>query len=246
MEYITIDIFKGHTLYKSLQQYNKSIERVSLSSNYEKGGFYNTKENEASLWFDYRRVRETLLNACYPNIHPVQKDARLCLHTHAPNHIALLLINLLYEDKEILIEDICCGMGNLIFFLSKLGYKNFNAIDNFSQLPQELFERLMKKGNIKYFLNHMKYEAVVSNLIGYPHYIKIDENNNPFVSSFLELFLCSFDLENKELSLINNEYCKRLDFVPLCKDKYSMLYAYCRKNKYEEFSEKLQTIKLGE
>lgn len=249
MKYIIIDIFKDNGLYKSLKPYNNIIKQVSHTSKYDKGGFYNTKENEASLWFDYTRVRETLLNAHYPEIHPIQLDDRFCLYTHAPNHIALLLIELLYkENRDILIEDICCGMGNLVFFLSKLGYKNFNVIDNFSQLPQELFERLMISGSINYSLNDMSANAVISSLIAYPHYVKYKKEEEIYIPESLELFLSYVPLFPNEKHLdINGEYFfNELDFVPLCTDEYQMLYAYCKKKKYDEFSKKLENIKIGE
>jgi len=244
-KYINIDIFKGCDTYNYLEQFNHVVDKVGNGANYKKDCNYNTNKNEASFWFNPEKARYTPLPANYPDLANVQFDKRLNLTLHCANYSALLLIDTLYNDnKNILIEDICCGMGNLIFYLSKLGFKNFNAIDNFSQLPQQLFESLMQEGNIKYSLNNMTAQPIVSNLIAYIKYVKMI-NEIPYIPNSLELFLSYVPLmpNNNNLHLDPDEFFNKHNFTCFTKDEDRLLWGYCKEHKYDEFKEKIQRIK---
>ncbi len=261
-KYINIDVFKDNGLYRYLEQYNPIVEQIARSANYQKEGDYNVEQNEASFWFNPDKQRKTWFPQTYPKPHPIQEDIRLNLCMHCANCASILLINTLFQNRKyILIEDICCGMGNFIFYLSKLGFNNFAAIDNFSQLPKSMFTNLMKEGNIKYTLNDFENNPIVTNIIAFTKYVKrnviskermivdgqdhIHEVYGPeIIPDSIELFLTYYPINpgNNNLHIDNDKFFER--FTPLSKDSYGMIYGYCRNDKYNEFQEKLQAIKL--
>lgn len=261
-KYILIDPFKDNGIYKFLEQFNEPVERISRSANYQKEGNYNVNQNEASFWFNPAKIRETWFPETYPHAHPIQADIRFNLCMHCVNNESLLIINTLFSDrKDILVEDVCCGIGALFFYLSKLGFNNFAGIDNFSQLPKSMFEDLMKEGNLKYTLNELYNSPIVTNIIAYTKYvkrkiletkkIKTDDGteinheiyDTEIIPDSLELFLTYYPLRpgNNNLHIDNSKFFER--FVPLTRDQYNMLYGYCRVDKYEEFVKKLEPIK---
>lgn len=245
--YISIDVFKGCHIYNYLEQFNDIVNKVGNSTRYKKDGNYNTKNNEASFWFDPEKARYTPLPANYPDLQVVQFDPRLNLTLHCANYMVLLILETLYNDKrDILIEDICCGMGNLIFYLSKLGFKHFNAIDNFSQLPQSAFENLMKEGYINYTLNDMNAPAIVSSLIAYIRYVKINKEGQQVIPDSLELFSSYVPLSpgNNNLHLDADKFFNEDNFTCLANDPDRLLWVYCKEHKYDEFRQKLEKIKL--
>lgn len=241
--YIDIDIFKDVATWNSISKWNSIVESVARQAVYPKSGEFDTTQGEASFWFSPDKVRHTPLPAFYPEIHPVQLDPRFNLVMHCANHVALSLINILYRDrKDILIEDICCGMGNLLFYLSRLGFTNFNAIDNWSQVPESLFRDLMSRGTINYTLNDTHSKAVVSSLIAYTVYPKVDSSKKEIIPDSLELFLPYVPLipGSSHLSINNTAFFREKKFVCLARDPFfRMVWAYCREDKYEEFSTKL-------
>ena len=247
-KYINIDIFKDAATWKSIEQWNSIIESAAKTATFSKTWEYDTNEGGASFWFDPGQVRYTPLPAFYPIVHAVQLDSRFCLITHCANHVALSLINILYRDrKDILIEDICCGMGNLIFYLSRLGFRNFSAIDNWTQAPESLFRGLMERGQIDCTVNDYQAKAVVSTLIAYPHYVKCGEDKKEIIPDSLELFLPYVPLVpgSSHLSMNNTTFFKDRGFTPLCMDPlYRMVWGYCREEKYDEFRNKLEPYRL--
>lgn len=244
-DYIEIDVFKGLSIYNRISQFNEIVDTVARSVEYPPHNAYDVKKNQASFWFNPDKIRYTPLPSMYPEIHPIQHDNRLSLITHCVNHEIILIIETLFNHRrDILIEDICCGMGNQIFYLSKLGFKSFSAIDNFSQLPRSLFVKLMQQGPVDYILNDHYLDPIVSSLVAYTKYIKRDSEDVEIFSESLELFLSYVPLipESKHLSIDNTKFFKT--FRCLGKDPYRFLWSYCREDMYKEFSQKLQDIKL--
>lgn len=236
-----IDIFKGEQLYQNLKHLNPLIASACQGFHFIDGRPYDTTQNEASWWFDPMKVRNLAISHVYPECLEVQKDPRLCLNLYAPNYLSLLLINTLYPDKDTVIEDQAAGMGRLIFYLHKLGYKQFNAIEDFTQLPRALFQSNMDKNNIYCHLNVMGLVPKIVNLVGYtvfPKKIFLDtelvivyNNEDIIIKGESTDLMYRTTLEN--FQLLENK-------VFLCKDNYDLAKAYCNKEKYDEFKNKLR------
>ena len=245
-KFLNIDVFKFYDSWKQLQWYNPVVERIWEIGMAGKPVVYDIPNGGASPWFDPKNARKTPYPATYwsyPNTHPVQEDSRFNLIMNCADHLSLGMISVLYgNSKDVLIEDMGCGMGNLIFYLSKLGFTNFNLIDNFTQISQSLLEKFMMSGGIKYSLNKNGVSPVISNVIQCTEYPSFNKNNS------VELF-CSYKLMEKDKGVFNvdlNDFYNNWQFTCLAKDKYEMMYFYCRENKYEEFREKLKNYVLTE
>lgn len=247
-DYLTLDIFKGISFFKNLEIFNSSIYDITKKVTYRKDWNYDVNLNEAAFWFDADQVRNTPLPKDYPKIDPIQLDSRFNLILHIANYMSLLIIYYTHKDnREILIEDMCCGMGNLMYYLTKLGYTNFSLLDNFSQLPKFLFDEtisLIKKEtkNFKFSLNNFDAKPKIFNLVAYPHYIKRDSLDQEIIPDSIDLFLSYLPLEpnTRHLSINNNKFFKT--YRCLAKDDFRMIWAYCKADKYDLYTEKLQEI----
>lgn len=238
-----LDLFKGVELYQSLKPYTPSLNSVCKEFSFISHREYDVTKKEASWWFNPKEVNKLPISHVYPQCLEVQKDPRLCLNLYIPNYVSLLVINELYEDKNILIEDQAAGMGRLLFYLNKLGYNNFNAIESFDQLPEKLFMANILNNNIPCVLNDYSVVPEVVNLVGYtefPKKIKLDTN--------LVITYNNVNLITKQ----NGDFVYNVDHstailknkVFLCKDNYDLTKIYCNKEKYEEFKSKLEKFEI--
>ena len=226
-----IDIFQNREIWTELAKYNQDI----IDAWDETEGSYSGKGGE--WWFDPARIKDL-----YLRIRDNSGLWRVCdgdtIHSlilYPSYYLTILLINILYKDKkDILIEDVACGSGGFVFYLSKLGFNNFALIDNFSQLDKLLLETLMKKGNIKYILNQKDAKPIVSNGVAIPSYNEIVPNHR--IDS-CELF-CFYPSRTIFNSII--PYILSHGYVELCEDAEKTLVAFCKKEKYEEFYNKIK------
>lgn len=247
---MNINIFKSKALWGNLAKHNKDI--LDVWSKFEDKRPIATwfKPN---VWRHRAWMRKSDRNYKKVLIKDLRNPSDWKLELHPTNYLAIFLINLLYHDrKNILIEDVCSGMGRLFYYLSKLGFNNFSAIDDFSGIRKELFENLMKEGNINYVLNQKDTKPITSNLANYPWYTSpyvlkqpktcwIDEedtppkNNVPIFSCELFCFYCANNIfETIGKYLLENGY------VELCQDEDCIQVAFCKKEKYEKFKKRIK------
>lgn len=233
-----INIIKNHQWIDELELFNKVIKEVSSKYHFPTS-WKTLKQNEASRWFNPDRYNWAPLSRTYPFVAKEQMRPEYKLIENLPNYVTMFLIKELYADrKNILIEDFGCGMGRLLFFLSKLGFTNFHAIEIFKQLPQQLFIDLMEAGNITYALNDLSLNPVI-----------VNNCNAPFTFITHGLKDATRNLSNVELICF---YAKKtwetqapkrlgpLGYKFLCKDSDAMTVAWCRNDKLKEFTEKLK------
>ena len=254
-----INILKDLSLYKNLEKYNSVIREVSKKYVFKHGP--DPSKGEATEWFDPNIYREAPLSRTYPKIAPEQYKKEYCLIFYLPNYVPLFLMNALYNDrKDVLFEDFGAGMGRLIFFLSKLGFTNFHNIDNFAFLPKSLFEEMMTAGNIKYHLNDVSLQpTVVHNASSPTYYITHGLNkknifssnaaykSNPYIDTewaeknreLTKLELICF-YTNREWEELAYKILQPQGYRFLCRDLDDMGVAWCREDKYEEFTERLK------
>ena len=265
----TINIFKDKEPWESLSKYNDEVISACNKAKYSSDNSFDTSKGGASNWFNAEELKRSPIypeNPYYPSPHPVQLEPKFNLVMHSANYVTLFLVNALYGDTGnpfVTIEDICCGMSQLTFYLSKLKdeagerkFECFSLIDNFSHMPQHLLENFMKSGDIGYTLNRLDAPAVVSNIVAYPVYVKritkegriysFDKLEPPpddmYISPTVELFCSYYPItEVRGLSgLDNKKFFHEERFVPLCEDSDHMLFAYVRSENYDYFREKLK------
>lgn len=237
---LMIDICKGWELFQNLEQYNYGIWKACEGYTFTSEE-YDLPNKKLSWWFDPRCVRDLAISHVYPKCLPIQHDSRLCLTLYAPNYFSLLLINTLFQEKGIIIEDQAGGMGRLLYYLRKLEFNSFNNIDNFTQLPQDLFEKLMQIGEVPYKLNNFECVPKILNLIGYTYFIKPIHPNTELVIVYNRPGLIKG--ENEQYQYANQSlenYTPMENKVHLAECKYGLAHAYCNKDKFEEFKRKLE------
>lgn len=236
-----INIIKNSQWIDELEQYNKTIKEVS--SKYQFRTSWKTlKENEASRWFNPDRYRWAPLSRTYPIRAIEQNRPEYKLIENLPNYVTMFLIKELYKDKkDVLIEDFGCGMGRLIFFLSKLGFTNFHAIETFQQLPIQLFKDLMLVGNITYKLNNLSVSPVIVNNCNAPFtFITHGFTHSTICRDLSKIELICF-YAKKGWEKLASKKLVSLNFAFLCKDNDNMTVAWCRHDKLKEFREKLKS-----
>lgn len=233
-----IDIFKNMEFWNNLSQYNNDIIEI-----------YNKDGGKGSTnWFDPNYLNNIWIRKSDKKgkfvINDLKNPSNWKLILHPNNYLCLFLINALYSDnKNILIEDVCCGMGRLVYYLSKLGFNNFSMIDNFSGVTKNLFETMMKKGNINYILNQKEIRPIVSNLSCYPWYHGVDDEGKPCPKDILPIPECEifcFYCANVIFETIGKTLLES-GYRELCQDEDCTQIAYCRANKLDEYREKLKS-----
>lgn len=246
-----IDIFKNKELFNKLSVYNNEVDSVT-----------NDLPENVDIWFNSSQAVLNPLNRCYPDIDPIQYDKKWELHMTVPNFLTLFLIDLFYKhNQDIVIEDACTGTAELLHYLSKLGYKKFHVIDNWCQVPQHYFTVRMTLAKIVPLINDLTVNPTIMNLVGYPFYPRKigngiidgvpegqvffdyryagDYQNAPLrthIPASCELF-CHYLIYGTDKI---TEDLEKANMVFLCKDEDTTCYAYCRADKYEEFSNKLK------
>jgi len=126
-------------------------------------------------WFNPSKCRLAPLSRLYPNLDPVinfREEYKLLFYI--PNYLPLFLIKTLYSiRKNIVIEDVGTGNGNLLYYLSKLGFKKFSTFDNFSECPRELFEEVITAANVNCAINELNVNPTVVHNASAPRFCYI-------------------------------------------------------------------------
>jgi hypothetical protein len=206
----------------------------------------------ADNWFNPKNYRKQPFSRHYPFLDElINNRPEYKLIFHLSNYLPLFLIKLLYaERKDILIEDVGCGNGNLIYYLAKSGFKNFSTFDNWCECPKELFDEMMKEVGVTPSLNILKVNPVVIHNSSAPRlcYIAPAIDKGTYEPEDMRYFKVERDLSNTELICF---YCNKdwriraddilpkMDFTYLCRDNDELGYAYCRSDKITEFQGKL-------
>jgi hypothetical protein len=233
-----LDIFKNEEMFLYLEQFNGRLINIHKKFKYAKDDEgYSPVDGVNSKWFNPDRFRENFLTTSYPDSSPLTFESRFNLFLYAPNFVTLFLIDRLYDtNRDILIEDFACGAGSLFYYLSKLGFSNFHAVDNFSQVAYDLFKDVMDatlavydKSN-KYKLNELRCDPKVVNIVGWTTYGRD-------VSPETELF-CMYPNIGLVSQLRHKFIQEKFDL--LCIDKDCLMLIYCRRDKYDEFIEKIK------
>jgi len=239
-----VDVFKDNTqFFQKLQGYNSVIKevckKVTFNSESEE---YDLPRNRVSRWFDPNYLRYLYFPKYYPHQTKDTHDPKFNLVLFFPNYITLYLVNLFYQEKKhVLIEDMACGMGRLVFYLTKLGFTNFSLTENFSQLSKFLFDEMMKAGKVNYVLNDSTTNPIVLNIVSWTAMTRTD-----FPSS-TEVFFAYNDV-GKLVEKIDGKFHVKVpsgtniemkDFVFLCNDVDELMRVYCRKDKYDEFKTRM-------
>jgi len=235
-----INIIKNPKLFFDLSKYNDGIKQVTNTFNFS--GEYDFDKRVISPWFNPDNIRDLGLSRTYPNMCSVQYRKEYCITLHCSNYLPIFLINKLYSTrKDVLIEDVGGGMGWFFYYLSKLGFSNFQLFDNFSQLSQEAAEEFLSHFNIACnIVNPDKLtgkipDPVVVNNVGIPHFVVREMNPG------LELVCC---YTNRSLEQQSVDYFAKHNFKFLCKDSDDLAFAYCRGDKYEEYSKILKEFEV--
>lgn len=222
-----INIFENLELWNTLCIHNDKLKEYFKDFSLINDYWWFNLENLHTVGFCIREYDATFVlgNFDCEWYKPYKK-----LLMHPANYTALALIDLLYTNKNILIEDLACGMSQLTFYLSHLGYTNFNLIDNFSQIRRQWIIDFLKRTNITYTLNEFSCRPTV---INQSCYNKVIKHSIPDSTELIILYSNSTLL--KEMLPILQSY----NFVELCEDYFRMNVVYCRQNKYSEFNDKL-------
>ena len=214
-----INIFKNKKLFKELAKHNEELIKNYRDYNDDKSTWIFNPDRAAELDVNRNLTKGTTIQQ---RLLPDKNN--YILPMYAPNYLVLFLINLFYPNqKDILIEDICAGMGRLIFYLSKCDYTNFSIIEDFSQVSKNLMQGILV--DINYILNDYSTNPAVINIAGYPNYPK---NHIP---NSVELF-CGY---GNALLLETAEKMLGKNYVELCTDHNMITKAFCRKEKFDEF-----------
>lgn len=236
---MTIDIFKYPWLYLYLEKFNQDIRDICGRHTVVRrtNEPYIPANGGSSWWFHPDAIRELPLPRTYPHCSQLLSEPKFNLILFGANYPSLFLINELFADrKDIFIEDYACGMGRLIYYLSKCGFKNFNCIENFSQVAECLLEDTLKTANLGIRYNRDDIRCQVVNIVGYPTYYRK-------VNTCVELFLLyeniNYELPNSKLEPLSSRL-EQNNYKFLCTDSDTMIRAYCRVDKYDEFREKLK------
>lgn len=237
-----INIFKDKTLYSNLEQYNQDLIDIGNKYTYKSQDYHHDK-TLSSYWFtpNIDRIRSLPLMRCHPLDDPlVSKNTNYNLLLFVPNYLPLFLINLLYTNKDICIEDFGCGSAWFSYYLSKCGYNNFSFWDNWYQCNENIFLDVVKKGNISYKLNEMKTNPTVVNNSGSPFTFityGIDGEHDRDLSNLeLVCFETNLNWKNKYAPI----FLPKKGFRYLCEDKDNLSISYCREDKYNNFLEQIK------
>ena len=227
-----IDVFKTG-LFEPLKPFNDDIIAIldAVCIQGEDGEYYYRAEPERriSRWFDPSKQKTLPFPRHWPNTIPANDDPKYCLLENYPSYASIFVINELYGDnKDVMIEDVCCGQAKFAFFLSKLGFKNFSLIENFSELRPEFLIATMAAGGITYKLNAPTEDVkpVIMNHVAYPSLVRE-------ITPSIEL-LCVY---NNERAVKVADELTNFKWVAI--DTDGLLSVYARLDKYDLFHSKL-------
>lgn len=239
-----IDIFREQDFWNKLTPYNEEIRRVCSNYTFARESIekYDLKKGKVSYWFDPNYYKHLHISHIYPKKASWQFDSKWKLILYFPNYVSLFVISKLFgENTDVLIEDQACGMGRFIFFLNKLGFKNFQVTEKYTQVCKELlFDMLTKiKANVSVNGNN-ETDPDIINLIGWTH---MTRQQIPKNTRLLCLYNQEHLIKNKySTPLVFNSgqvYVKVKGFTFLCSDKNNLCFIYCKKEDYEAHFDKL-------
>jgi len=220
---------------------------------YTKMTEYDFSKRIISAWFKptHKSIRALVLSRTYPHASPVQLKKQYRLFLYMSNYLFIFLLDRFYREtrNDIMIEDLGAGMGVMFAYLQVLGFSQFHAVDDWSQIPQLALEELAREFNFKVKVNDHEVTPVAVNNCGvnacdYKEKTSEDQGHpaEPVRSELLErskkpeliCFYTNRDLEGQAAKTYSNK-----GYVYLCRDLDDLAVAYCRRDKYEEFSSKL-------
>jgi hypothetical protein len=218
-------------LFESLKKYNQEI--IDVCDRHKINEYPgHAIDGSSAWWFDPRNIQKLHLTQSwkkygeiiYPEPNPIVYDKKFCLIMYVPNYLSVWLTNKLMP-KDILFEDLGCGLSHPSFYLNKLGFKNFSFVENFTHIAPALFYDFMRSSEINFVLNGITAPRV-TNIVGHHPYPKeIIRSNELFVTYPKDELVEMFDnLEGYKF---------------LCEDSDGLCKAYARTDKYDEFMEKL-------
>lgn len=228
-----IDYFKDIDWIEKLIPYNTHLLEVGKKYKYYNSN-YKLEKQEVSYWFNPNEIKNIPISDYYPfTDKKVSTNPSYKLILYAPNYLNLFLCNLLYADnKNIIIEDVGCGDGKLFYYLAHSGFHNFHGIDNFSECSYELFKDNFKSIQIDIPFNKFEeIEPVIYNNSSAPRAKSRYTRSMELLTYYWNSgqYVCE-----KHISFLNS-----MGFVYLCHDKDNLSIAFCRKDKYNEFIQKL-------
>lgn len=228
-----IDIFKDKSYFENLKDFNSGIIKASENLKYNIPDHEYDLENDViSEWFDPKKIKRMPTSRTYPLPAKEQFRDEYSLILYNANYLALFLLPILYkENRNILIEDVGAGVGHLLVYLHYVGFRNFHVKENFTQISKKSLDIIMEYFKIPYLLNDTTLKAEVIHNSGVP------EPSCLVFTDKTELAIC---YTNRTIEEWASKYWKEKNFVFLCKDYDDFAFAYCRKDKYEEFKEKLK------
>jgi hypothetical protein len=225
-----VNLFKDG-LFESLKKYNQEIIDVCDKHKILPFGQGNDKDSSA-WWFDPREIQKLHLTSSwrkngeiiYPEPDERVYESRFCLILHVPNYLALWLTNKLMP-KDSLFEDLGCGLSQVSFYLTKLGFKNISLVENFQFIARPLFDEFISHFDADVVVNGDT-EPRVTNIVGHHPFPKKLSSSNELIISY----------EKPELLDVLDGM---KDYKFLCKDSDGFSHAYARADKHDEFMEKL-------
>ena len=233
-----INCFKDK-LFEDLKQHNQWIVDVCDRHIINPFGIGNHLWHSC-WWYDPRGQQKLHLTSSYrklgkivfPEPDPKVYEDRFCLIMYAPNYPSLFVINKLYEDrKDVLIEDLGCGLSQVCFYLTKLGFKNISLVENYKFITEALAKDFWKTAFGNYKLNEPNTQPIVSNIVGH----------HPMPKEFTpstELY-CVYEKDT-----LIEDFEKLEGYKFLARDSDGMINFYARNDKYDEFKAKLEPYKV--
>ena len=217
-----INYFKDMSFWNSLEKHNNYLLDVNRSDTYNKD-------------YDLSLLNRTLPSArSYPHEDPnVVKDPRYFLALNSSYYMMLFLINKLYDNKKVLIEDVGSRDGKFTYYLSKLGFSNFNIVEDFKYPTEASLRRTMQ--GVPFDLNNFYTEpTIVANAsrfdISRDIALRWTYSMELVMGYTHEFYDCQYFIER----------AGRWGFKPLCRDFNDLSVAYCLEIKYDEFKDKLK------
>lgn len=227
-----INIFKDDHFKKYSDVSSKLISASNLLKFTQEGQEYDLPNDVISRWFDPKEIKCMPASRSYPDCTKEQLGKEYDLVLYQANYLALFLIPLLYSDrKDVLIQDIGAGIGHLLAYLKHDDFNNFLIKENFSQCSKHSLDIIANHLNFSYQLNDDKALFIIQNNSGVPE---------PSIFTFPESVELTISYTNRNIEKWAETYWKEKDFVFLCKDLHDHAFAYCRKDKLEEFQSKLK------
>lgn len=231
-----INYFKDYSIWSNLAKHNNHL--LDVGKQYTYSLKYDLKKKEASYWMNPFAIKNVPVGRSYPKPHPASESDEYNILVYLGYYLPLFLINLLYSDKTILIEDTGAGDGKFYYYLDKLGFNNFHLIENFTQCPEHLLKANLE--GINYKLNEQ--DTLCPTVVTNNGCFNISTNLAIRWTPSIELAVCytheGFDCP---------EFFAKAEswgYKFLCRDRDNLAIAFVRADKYDEFSTKLKEYEV--